>query len=447
MAPEGASAPKGVALMPMGLGQLGLPLGPFTLALGLLAPACGGPEPAPPAPVPPGEMPPGMWTDLRFAPGAGELSQAERERLEALGALGYATALEAHEGPTGVLTREPGRAVGPVLYTSGHAAEALMIDDGGSVLHRWGHAFADLPGEEEPPHPTQEPWRRVRVLEDGGLLALHDGVGLARLDRDSNLLWWHRGGEHHDLWVAPDASIWTLTRQPARLPELGPEPVLEDFLTHLSPGGEVLGQVSLLRALLASPHAHLIERVDPSERGDPLHANSLAPVGEALAARLQGVDADAFLLSLRNPSALVVLQPRTERLQAALIGPFVRQHDARPTAEGTVLLFDNMGREGWSRALEWDPAAEAIAWSWEGQEGAPLLSVFCGAAQRLPGGTTLVTESTAGRAYEVDREGRVLWRFESPHRAGEGDRLVGVLYEAQRLPGVPKGLEGALKRR
>jgi hypothetical protein len=41
----------------------------------------------------------------------------------------------------------------------------------------------------------------------------------------------------------------------------------------------------------------------------------------------------------------------------------------------------------------------------------------------------------------------VLWRFESPHRAGEGDRLVGVLYEAQRLPGVPKGLEGALKRR
>lgn len=445
-----SAAPRGRGAWPRGASGAPLRaparLAPWISGLALTVLTGCGDQQGPEAPIAPEAMPPGMWTDVRFAPGASDLTEAERERLESLGALGYATALEAPEGPTGVIEARPGRGEGPLLYTSGHGAEATLMADDGTVLHRWAHPFAALPGETAPPHPTQEPWRRVRVLEDGGLLALHDGVGLLRLDAESRLLWWHPGGEHHDLWLDPDGSIWTLTRAPVAVPALGAEPVLDDRLAHLGADGSLLGEWSLLRALLDSRHANLVLRSE-LEAGDPLHANSLHPVGTALAARVPGANPEQFLVSLRNVSALVTFDPATGSVGAVLQGPFVRQHDARPTVDGHVLLFDNMGAEGRSRALEWDPRAERVAWSWGGPAEQRLLSVFCGAAQRLPGGTTLVTESTAGRAFEVDPSGEVLWRFESPHRTGPDGRLVGVLYEVQRLAAVPRGLQERLQER
>lgn len=37
-----------------------------------------------------------------------------------------------------------------------------------------------------------------------------------------------------------------------------------------------------------------------------------------------------------------------------------------------------------------------------------------GAAQRLPNGNTLVTESHHGRAFELDPNGEIVWEFHAP---------------------------------
>ena len=56
-----------------------------------------------------------------------------------------------------------------------------------------------------------------------------------------------------------------------------------------------------------------------------------------------------------------------------------------------------------------------------------------GAAERLPNGNTLVTDSFAGRAFEVARDGAVVWRFDNPARVGERREKVAVVPEMQRL--------------
>lgn len=416
------------------MGRLG-GCSPSALTLTLLL-GCGEPSLEP---IPAAHMPPGMWADTRFAPGAAELSPEERQRLEALGMLGYASALEAPARETGATRHVAAPAGGPLLYTSGHASEAHLIADDGSSLHVWSFAFEDLPGGPRAPHPTQLAWRRVRALEDGSLLAIHDGIGLLKLDRDSRVLWWHPGGEHHDLHVRPDGAIWTLTRHARSHPGLGGAEVLDDCIALVSPEGELLAEHSLSEALLRDDRGDLLE-AGLATGGDLLHANSVSPAGPAFLERFPELPAGTLLVSAREPSAVLAWDPAQQRVVKVWQGPFVRQHDVRTTEEGFLLMFDNLGSDGWSRALEWDPREGRIRWEWGGGPGRALFSTFCGAAQRLPGGTTLITESMAGAAYEVDREGALTWEFQSPHRSGPEGRLVGCLFELQRLPRVPPGL-------
>jgi hypothetical protein len=39
-----------------------------------------------------------------------------------------------------------------------------------------------------------------------------------------------------------------------------------------------------------------------------------------------------------------------------------------------------------------------------------------GGVQGMPNGNVLITDSGAGRAYEVDRQGRIVWDFFNPDR-------------------------------
>ena len=63
-----------------------------------------------------------------------------------------------------------------------------------------------------------------------------------------------------------------------------------------------------------------------------------------------------------------------------------------------------------------------------------LYSREAGAIQRLPNGNTLMTESDRGRGVEVTPDGRVVWEFVNPHRAGEQNELIAALYDVVRVP-------------
>jgi hypothetical protein len=354
----------------------------------------------------------------------------------------------AGEGLPVVTVHEPGAWEGLNFYTSGHAPEAVLADMDGRILHRWGYSLRKLRPElyRDPATRDQirriEYFRRARLLPDGSVLAIYEGLGVVKLDLDSRPVWSYEGGAHHDLDLAPDGTIWVLDREGKEIPRLGREgAVLEDQVTVLDPEtGGVRRKISILEAFERSEHAALLERMPP--RPDVLHTNTLEILDGRLATGPDGdpaFRAGNLLISVLELDALAVLDPEREEVVWARTGIWRKQHQPTILADGNLLLFDNTGplREGVeerSRVLELDPRTMEVLWSFGGDRETDFFSRTLGSSQRLPNGNTLITESENGRALEVNRAGEVVWEFRSPHRAGDEDELVAVLFEMERLP-------------
>ncbi len=86
----------------------------------------------------------------------------DTERLEQLG---YLDGYQPPEGASGVITWNRARSVpGMSLYTSGHAAEALLIHADGRIQHRWSKPFAQaLPDVASRDPKSTGAWRRVAL--------------------------------------------------------------------------------------------------------------------------------------------------------------------------------------------------------------------------------------------------------------------------------------------
>lgn len=384
------------------------------------------------------EAPAGKWRPARTAP-SGEWRRPEA--AEAVMAVPYLQGYRPARQEQSVTVHEPEAAPGVNLYTSGHAAEAVLMDMDGRELHRWALPLRrfrpELAGSET--LSKLDYFRRARLLEGGDLLAIYEGLGLVRLDAQSRPRWRYVGGAHHDLDLDDEGRIWLLDREGKLLPRIHPtEGVLEDFVTVLDADtGEVLRKISILEAFERSPFAHLLERLP--EHGDLLHTNTLEILDGQLVARDGAFAAGSLLLSVLELDTVAVLDPETETIVWAQTGPWRKQHQPTVVGPGRLLVFDNTGPGVGverSRVLEMDPATREVTWTFgdpgTGQD-VDLWSKTLGSVQRLSGGNTLITESENGRAVEVTPDGRTVWEFHNPHRAGDDGELVAVLFEVERL--------------
>jgi len=342
----------------------------------------------------------------------------------------------AHDRPVVVVHDAAAVAPGLDFYVSGHAAEAVLMRPDGRVLHRWAcplrRLWPDLAAD--PGNARLEYWRRAYLYPNGDLLGIYEGLGLVKLDAGSHVLWSYRGGIHHDLFVTADGRIWVLDREGKVVPRINPEKgILEDMVTVLDPRGHPVEKISILESFERSPYASLLRRMERS--GDVFHTNTLEVLAGRFAGRGPAFQKGNLLISVLKLDTLAVLDPVRRTIVWARTGPWRRQHQPTFLDNGDLLLFDNLGAGGErSRVLEIDPRSGAVRWQYGGTPGADLFSKTLGSCQRLPNGNTLITESENGRALEVTRGGRVVWEFNSPHRAGEHGELVAVLFEMIRLP-------------
>jgi hypothetical protein len=321
------------------------------------------------------------------------------------------------------------------FYVSGHAAEAVLMDMDGKVLHRWRcplrRLWPDLAAD--PTNAKLEYWRRAYLFPNGDLLGIYEGLGLVKLDAQSRVLWAQRGGFHHDLSVTPAGEIWILYREGKVLPRINPrEGILEDMVAVLGPDGRMRRKISLLEAFERSPYASLLGRMERS--GDTFHTNTLEILDGRLAGRDPAFRKGNILLSVLKLDALAILDPERRTIVWARTGKWRRQHQPTFLDNGDLLLFDNVGAGDRSRVVEFDPFSGAVRWQFGDGPGEDLFSKTLGSCQRLPNGDTLITESEGGRALEVTPDKRIVWEFNNPHRAGNHNELVAVLFEMVRLP-------------
>lgn len=373
----------------------------------------------------------GKWRTARAsAPEAGEVP-ADVKALPYL--QGYK---EARDLPLVVEHDPEATYQGLNLYISGHAAEAVLMDMSGQVLHRWRYPLRRLwKGLRKDPEVAKlEYWRRAYLYPNGDLLGIYEGHGLVKLNARSRVLWSHRGNIHHDLQVTEDGRIYVLDREGKIIPRINPEEgVLEDFVTVLNPAGKVIRRLSILEAFERSPYASLLQAMRP--KGDIFHTNTLEVLDGRFADRHPAFRKGNLLVSLWGIHVLGIIDPEKERVVWARTGDWRRQHQPTFLDDGRLLLFDNLGAaRDRSRLIELDPLTGKTFWRYGGTPEVDLFSKTLGSAQRLPNGNTLITESENGRALEVTRDGRTVWEFHNPHRAGERKELVAVLFEMVRLP-------------
>jgi hypothetical protein len=317
------------------------------------------------------------------------------------------------------------------------------------VVHQWSVSFTRIW-----PNPTHVQGRQIndsdvyvfacQLYPNGDLLVVFhgmekntQGLGLAKLDKDSNLIWKYSARVHHDVAVGEDGTIYTIAQQtldtPIKSLSFIPLPWQVDYLVMLSPDGKELRKpISILHALHNSQYSTLLSPLEtalkPREnrpldleverllllQQDVLHANSVKVLSKALAPKFPDFKAGQVLMSLRSLQSIIVIDPSTDSIVWGACGPWRYQHDAHFLESGRLLLFDNLGSPHGSRALEYDPRNGSFPWSYPGVDNAPFLTKERGMAQRLPNGNTLLVVSEQREMIEVTSDNEVVWTHAVP---------------------------------
>lgn len=325
--------------------------------------------------------------------------------------------------------------------------QALLLNMHRDVVHRWAIPFSELR-----PDPNYIKSKRndaytcffgSHLYPNGDLLVVCHGPGttsccLARLDKDSSILWSYPASVHHDVDVAEDGTIYALQKQFFD-DESGAagivNPCFDDLLIALSPDGKLLREpISILAALRDSSYSALVAPLErPVERHRPpigstapliaqvlpqqdeLHTNCVRVLRSDVASKFPNFKPGEVLISVRNLGVLAMIDPVSKQVTWASRGPWLAQHDPQFLDNGHLLIFDNLGSPKGSRVLEFDPQTCSVPWSYSADYDPRFYTSERGMSQRLPNGNTFIVNSEGGEMFEVNHDHEVVWSY-SPGR-------------------------------
>ncbi|WP_067490925.1 aryl-sulfate sulfotransferase [Actinomadura hibisca] len=313
--------------------------------------------------------------------------------------------------------------------------EVYLIDLHGTVVHRW-----------KMPH---RPGRHARILPNGNLayngtlpdqptlFAMWDkyrGGSMAEVTPDGEIVREHIDPmQHHDAHHLGDGGVIYAALEPLRGAEAA-------AVRGGVPGSEADGTVWADTVKQVDAAGNLVwswrvaDHLDRDEYA--LHEaysrehwpliNSVRPLADG-----------NILASLRSVSAVVVISRETgEILWRTEPGVVSQQHCPTELADGNILIFDNgvfrPHRDvPFSRVIEVERSSGKVVWEYHDPSREAFFAPFMGAAQRLPNGNTLVTDSPGGRIFEVTAEGYLCWEYVVPYFGGYREAEVGRLFPAE----------------
>ncbi|MER5888888.1 aryl-sulfate sulfotransferase [Streptomyces sp. NPDC001941] len=316
------------------------------------------------------------------------------------------------------------------------AGEVYLVDLAGEVVHTWKLPY--------------RPGRHARVLPGGtlaynGVLPGEDalfpmwhkyrGGVMLRADPDSSVVAEHRDPlQHHDAHHLDDGGVLYTALEPLRGAD----------------AADVRGGVPGSEAHGGTVWADTIKEIGPDgterwswraaehlDRAEyPLHpayarehwplVNSVIPLADG-----------NVLASLRSTSDVIVISRESgEVLWRTDRGAVSQQHHPTELPGGNLLVFDNgVFRPGhdvpYTRVVEIERPGGAVVWEYHDPARESFFAPFMGAAQRLPNGNTLVTDSPAGRLFEVTAEGYLCWEYVVPFFGGYEESEVRRLFPAE----------------
>jgi hypothetical protein len=376
------------------------------------------------------------------------------QRLARLRAVPYTSLTEDEVGDeaVGVVAYRRDRACpGYNLYCSRISPEALLMDMGGNIVHRWEYP--------EPRRRLSERNHAV-MLQNGDVMIVNEPKNLWRLDWKSNVVWKKDIAADHDIVEAEDGSFYVNVVEVRKHRGLD---VSFPVIVHLAPDGRELDRWStysnwsrirqafdqrpfldtVIDSLLGGGRGSKISEPIPGHlevnilKGrtvyDGLHLNTISLLPDTpLGKTDRRFRAGSLLICFRNINQIAVLDRDTKDI-LWVWGEGVLQWPHHPTMldNGNILVFDNGVIRKYSRVLELNPVTGEIEWEYVGTPPESFFTYEKGSAQRLPGGNTLICEGDKGRAFEVTKEGEIVWEWVNP--AAKFRRRV-QLYRMIRYP-------------
>ena len=171
-----------------------------------------------------------------------------------------------------------------------------------------------------------------------------------------------------------------------------------------------------MQALYESNYERLIFQNWQWRFGDKLHLNDCEPLPSRLAAGYSMFNAGDLLLSCRWINAIFVVDRQTTRVKWAS-SLYQGQHDPDFLGDGLIRIFDNTWdgadgkRLGGSRLVEHSLVDGTMHVRYAGSEDNPFYTSEGGMSQQLSNGNILITESTRGRVFEINKSGSIVWEW------------------------------------
>jgi hypothetical protein len=274
----------------------------------------------------------------------------------------------------------------------------MIIDMNGDVVHVW---------------PRVRAIGRARLLPDGSLAVIGIDNLVKEYDWDGNLSWFfqlpHKGDfPHHDLRKLDNGNYLILASDIT---------TAADYVWEINQQKEVVWEWRSLDHVEAFPTWDLESR-------DPIHSNSIQPLppNRWFEAGDERFRPGNILVSGRNLDTIFIIDRQTGNVVWTYSDGLDRQHEALMVGEdlvdaGLILVFNNGLEDRYayrrSAVQAIDPVAAEVVWEYRAEN---FFSSVAGTAQRLPGGTTLITSSQGGRAFEITPEGRSVWEWAPPFK-------------------------------
>ena len=371
------------------------------------------------------------------------LHQEEREQLEALGYVTWAEVDEKGDGATGAnpvsIHSVDQTEKGINFYCSEPTDVAHLIDMS-------GNSFWTLRGVAPKPFYAHNRCKLIEIYDADTVLMLHEQTQIASMSWDSTENWSLRGRFHHDLAVDEKGVIYAYFDRAVRIPGIDADrPIIDTLIVRISGDGKALSHLPLSKLVMADPVLLARSQASPGKKPAPdapvrprdvFHANTLEVIERELqVAHGVLVPKGSLLISIRNLDTIAILDPKEERL-LWMWGPGELEHQHDPTVlpNGNILIFDNGVYRKFSRVLELDPRSQKIVWKYQSDPPEEFYSETRGAAQRLPDGNILITDSDHGRAFEITRAGEVVWEYWNPERSLDGTKRATIFRMSRLFP-------------
>ena len=321
-----------------------------------------------------------------------------------------------------------------------------LMDMEGTVLHEW----TVHPDRYWPTSPYTDHVAGVMnnannyvhgswLLPDGHVVFNVEYAGMVRLDACGAVVWTLPYRTHHSVSRDDNGNFWAsglIWREAPVEKYVHMRPrFVDETMLQISPDGEILREIFILESMYDSGYGGIF--ASTSTTLDVTHMNDVEVLSAAMADAFPLFEAGDILVSLRNIGTVVVVDGKTERVKWHMQHPLVKQHDPDFEPDGHIVIFDNRDdmtqsgmRLGPSRLLRVNPVTNEFSTVYPLSDAEPFYTQTGGKHQLLANGNRLITESNAGRVFEVSPDGEVLWNWVIEPR-GE---LVPEVLEGSRYP-------------